>query len=104
MVRRDLPLGAVVAQTIHAAGESSPGPSLPPDTHAIALSVPDELTLLRLEEQLVAAGVPFKAIREPDAPYFGQLMAIGVVPTAEPHVRKLLRRLPLIEGEIQWTE
>jgi hypothetical protein len=101
IVRRDLPLGAIVAQTIHAAGESSPGGHLlPSDTRAIALSVPDEAALLRLEVDLIAAGVSFRAIREPDAPYNGALMAIGLTPVPRLQVRHLLSHLDLIKDPI----
>lgn len=86
----------MVAQTIHAAGESSPG-NLPEGTYAIALQVPDEPALLQLEQKLLAAGIPHKAIREPDAPYLGALMSIGVVPTENPEVRRILRHLPLLK-------
>lgn len=98
IVRRDLPLGAIVAQTIHAAGESSPGGQfLPSDTRAIALSVPDEQALLCLEEQLRASKVLFKAIREPDPPYHGALMAIGIQPQPRAQLRPLLGHLDLIK-------
>lgn len=86
-----------MAQTIHAAGESSPGPSLPPDTRAVALAVPDEASLLAVERDLVAAGVPHRAIREPDAPYHGALMAIGVVPMPREPLRPLLGKLALLK-------
>jgi hypothetical protein len=90
-------LGTIVAQTIHAAGESSPGGKfLPPDTRAIALAVPDEQALLRLEDDLKNAGIKFRAIREPDAPWNGALMAIGITPVVRDSVRHLLGRLELI--------
>lgn len=97
IVRSDLPLGTIVAQTIHAAGESSPGPSLPPDTRAVALAAPGEAALLRLEQDLILAGVQFRAIREPDAPYFGQLMAIGLSPVPKARLRGLLAHLQLLK-------
>lgn len=96
IIRADLPLGVQIAQTIHAAGESSPG-NLPEDTRAVALSVPDEATLLALEARLHAAGISFRAIREPDPPWNGALMAIGLVPVQRtPNLRQVLGRLPLV--------
>lgn len=79
IIRSDLPLGTQLAQTIHAAGESSPG-NLPPATRAVALHIGSESELLELERALQEAGIPHNAIREPDAPWNGQLMAIGIRP------------------------
>ncbi|MCC6995884.1 MAG: hypothetical protein IT370_14845 [Deltaproteobacteria bacterium] len=107
-MRRDLPLGMIAAQLIHAAGESSPG-GLASGTRAVALMVEDEAALRALAQSLVRWGVPHVQIREPDPPWSGaenpeqdnaeprsagssSLMAIGVVPMA-PRDRKQLRRL-----------
>lgn len=95
MIRRDLPLGVIVAQTIHAAGESSPG-DLPPDTHAVALQVPDEAALLAVHEILTGAAVSHRLIREPDAPYLGAAMAIGLPPQSRENLRPLLGKLALL--------
>jgi len=84
---------------IHAAGESALGP-LPPATHAIALSVPDEAALLGIEARLREARVPHVAIREPDPPWCGALMAVGVCPAPKARLRPFLRRLPLLKGDI----
>lgn len=141
IVRRDLPLGVVLAQVTHAAGESyykfahvaqqkeresvlvehrpikpkvagsnpavgsisfpgssekehdslragvvagsSPAPGAifnPNQTYAIVLGARNEHRLLKLERALVAANVLHVAVREPDEPYNGALMAIGLVP------------------------
>jgi hypothetical protein len=77
----------LVAQTIHAAGESSPG-QLPSGTYAVALSVPNEPALLREAERLRARGAAFVEIREDAPPYMGALMALGLVPGR----REVLRR------------
>ena len=87
----------MVAQTIHAAGESSPGRGkLPEGTTAVALAVQDEAELLELEEALVCAGIAHSAIREPDPPWNGALMVIGIDPMPREPLRKLLRRLRLL--------
>jgi hypothetical protein len=92
-----VPHGVQIAQIIHAAGESSPG-DLPGDTHAVALHAKNEGQLLKLEQALIEARVPFKAIREPDAPWSGALMAIGLSPTHRtPELRKLMGKLPLVK-------
>jgi 7-keto-8-aminopelargonate synthetase-like enzyme len=97
ILRADLPTGVKVAQTIHAAGESSPG-NLPASTHAVALEVRDEQQLQDLEQALVRAGINFRSIREPDAPYSNALVAIGIEPQVRsPLLRKLLGRFPLVK-------
>lgn len=96
VVRRDLPLGVICAQLLHAAGESSPG-NLPPNTHAVVLMVEDEQQLLALESTLLAAGVRMFPIREPDAPWCGALMAIGFPPQLRAGLRDHLRHLPLMK-------
>ncbi len=81
---------------VHAAGESSPG-NLPHDTHAIVLSVPSEPALAALAERLTKAGVAHVVINEPDAPWNGALMAIGVVPGRRSELRRHLSSLPLLK-------
>lgn len=95
IVRADLPLGVQLAQTVHAAGESSPG-DLPSDTRAVMLHVAGAEELLALEAKLRAAGVTFTSIREPDMPWDGQIMAIGLKPCIRTKaLRKLMSGLPL---------
>jgi hypothetical protein len=94
-VRADLPRGIQAANIVHAAGESSPG-GLPSGTHAVVLTVPDELTLQRVAAKLAAANVAFVRIEEPDAPWDGALMALGLVPARKEDVRRLLSSLPLL--------
>lgn len=144
VVRRDLPLGVMLAQVTHAAGESFykladvaqerehpvfnrevtrssrvvgstsfPGSSVqsaepqgaevagstpapgatfnPSDTFAVVLGARNESRLLKLERALCEAGVPHVAVREPDSPYFGQIMAIGLVPASKDSVSQHLR-------------
>lgn len=96
VVRSDLPHGVQVAQTIHAAGESCDGP-LPSGTYAIALSVPDEPSLRELARRLWDSEVPHKVIEEPDSPYNGQAMALGIFPTTDrERVRRLTSSLKLV--------
>ena len=81
---------------IHAAGESSPG-NLSPHTYAIALQARDENALNDLSFKLAAGGIPHKRIIENDAPYTGQLMAIGIKPMHRSALRRYLSALPLIK-------
>lgn len=84
------------AQLIHAAGESAPG-NLPNTTHAVALEVPNEQDLLDLERRLLGLGIAHVAIREPDAPFNNQLMAIGIVPVVRDKIlRRALARFVLV--------
>lgn len=87
LTRADIPAGLQAAQLIHAAGESSPG-NLPPHTYAIALTCADEGELNTLSNRLFLAGIKHKRIIESDAPYSGQLMAIGI----PPQPRSMLKR------------
>lgn len=86
----------LVAQTIHAAGESSPG-NLPPGTYAVALSVADESALAREAERLRARGVSFVEIREDAPPYEGALMALGLEPGRREELRRHVSSLPTLK-------
>lgn len=81
---------------IHAAGESSPG-NLDEGTYAIALTVPDEGAMRAVSARLKLAGVSHVRVTEPDAPYSGQLMALGLVPARKEDVRRFLSSLPLLK-------
>ena len=81
---------------VHAAGESSPG-NLPENTHAIVLIVPDEPALAALAERLGKFGVAHVTIREPDAPWNGAMMSIGVVPARREDLKRHLSSLPLLK-------
>lgn len=80
---------------VHAAGESSPG-NLSSGTHAIVLSVPNELELARAADRLERVGVQITRIHEPDAPHDNALMAIGLAPGRKESLRKHLSCLPLL--------
>lgn len=94
VVRQDLPLGAIAAQAVHAAGES--GPALP-GTFAVVLAARNEEDLLQLEERLRAAALPHVSIREPDPPYLGALMAIGFPPGPREPLRPYLKKFQLLK-------
>lgn len=84
------------ANIAHAAGESAPG-DLPSGTHAIVLAAASELDLGKLADKLDAYGVEFVRVLEPDAPYGGALMALGLRPRRKEEVRRYLSSLPLLK-------
>lgn len=59
--------------------------------------VEDEAELALLAERLELASIAHVVIREPDPPWSGALMAIGITPTAEARAAKrVLARLQLL--------
>ncbi len=81
---------------MHAAGESSPG-RLPAGTRAVVLAARDEAHLAELARALRRLAIDHHAIREPDAPHFYALMAIGIVPVADRgRVHPVTGQLPLL--------
>lgn len=90
-----MPLGVTAANVAHAAGESSPG-DLPPCTHVVVLAARDEAHLREVAGRLRTAGVSHREVVEVDAPYTGQLMAIGCVPGRKEVVGRTLSSLPLL--------
>lgn len=84
---------------VHAAGESSPG-NLPEGTYAVVLCAPNEDALVGLAAKLALTSIAHTRIRESDAPYTGQLMAIGLTPCPRSVGRKALSSLPLYRGPI----
>lgn len=82
VIVRKLPAGTMLAQTAHAVGESADGP-VPPGTIAVVLEVDTERELLDLAQQLWDGEIPHVVIYEPDRPWNGQAMAIGIWPTRD---------------------
>ena len=91
VVRSDLPRGVLAAQLIHAAGESGPAES---GTYAVALAAKNEKQLRNVELRLQFDDIEHCAIREPDPPWNGALMAIGIKPV--PKQPAALKSLPLL--------
>ena len=93
----DLPLGTIAAQLVHAAGETGP---TEPGTHAVVLSAKDRNHLLAIEDQLINYNIKHHSIREPDHPWNGEIMAIGLYPTSDRAlVRPVTKRLSLLGGK-----
>ncbi len=89
-------MGVICSQCVHAAGESSTG-NLPDGTRAVVLAAENQAKLLAIERNLLENGIVFTAIREPDPPYLGELMAIGIKPTDKSSVYPFLKKLPLLK-------
>ncbi len=68
---------------------------MPEGTFAVVLSVDSEQQLVRLSHDLRIARVPHVLVREPDAPWCGAAMTIGVAPDARSKLRPHLKRLRL---------
>lgn len=59
--------------------------------------VDSEAELALLAERLELASIPHVAVREPDPPWSGALMAIGISPAVPPRAaRRVLAKLPLL--------
>lgn len=110
VIRRDLTFGEYSAQLAHA-GEAWLLRPLPGDrterlpineVTAIVKGIRNEGRLLKLEKQLIAAGVPHVAIREEEGEkggrIAGQLTVISFVPTARAQVEHFLDGIHTIEG------
>lgn len=85
----------MVANTVHAAGESA---GVPSGTFAVALATATEAELTQVRDRLEAAGIAFSEVVEAAGPFAGQLMAIGVEPVHDrAPIRKVVSHLPLIK-------
>ncbi len=80
---------------VHAATESLRAPCAP-HTNAVVLETSEE-GLETLCAVLRAACLPFSQVHEPDPPWCGQLMAVGVAPTAKADVYRHVSALPLLK-------
>lgn len=97
VVRKDIPPGAQLAQSVHAAGES-PGPKPVPGTTAVVLHAADEKHLSIVKARLDKAGISAHCVYESDDDkhFPGQMMSIGVEPTSDrDSVKRILSSLPL---------
>ncbi len=96
MLRNDVSKGVQCAQLLHAAGESFTTPnSRDGPTYAVALEC-SQRDLIKLEQRLLQDGIPHVAIREPDPPFLGELMAIGIQPDDKEKLYPYTKRYKLI--------
>lgn len=64
-----------------------------PGTYAVALAARSEAALLRLHDKLKYHGIQHALVREPDPPYNGAAMALGIPPQARGALRPFLKDL-----------
>ena len=89
-------MGLQVANTIHAAGESSD--RVPSGTIAVALHAENAVHLEALSDELEELEIPHRLVYEGEGEYAGQPMALGVEPTLDRlKVRRVLSKLPLVK-------
>lgn len=81
VVRKDLPIEHQLVQIVHAVGESILEAPVPPTTRAVLLHADSEGELRELSETLTTKGLAHVLICEPDPPYNGAAVAIGVAPS-----------------------
>lgn len=79
--------GVTACQAAHAAGESVRGGPAPGDTHVVALIAETSADLEALAGRLRGAGLHYVLIREPDEPYNGAAVALGIEPMDREKVR-----------------
>lgn len=112
IVRKDVPLGVIAAQVTHAAGESFAKwafafahakhtkvfPSLlrGEPTTAVVLEADDNEHLKKIARMLRKKNIHHVAICEPDAPWNGQMMAIGVLPGEREALKPYFKGLSLL--------
>lgn len=61
------------------------------------LTTRDEAELSQLADRLARSSIPHTCIYEPDPPYCGALMAIGLRPDRKEVLKRLLSSLPLLK-------
>jgi len=96
IVQEGLPIGVTAAQLVHAAGESNPEGK---KCYSVVLSA-NEDKLAFIESMLSQNQISHVAVREPDSPYDGRLMAIGIHPCIRhlsDELRKIVGKLPLLK-------
>lgn len=99
MVRKDLPAHAQLVQGCHAALEAGKqfcrDPASPID-HLIAITVPDEESLLRAKERAELRGIQLVLFREPD---FGDIATCLCTEPIAGEKRKVFSSYPLWKEE-----
>jgi len=80
---------------VHAAALSSEG--ITPNTHVVVLCSKSIKDLERLKLILRNEDIPHAAFHEPDPPWNGQLMSVGIHPVSDRRlVRRYLKRFKLL--------
>lgn len=85
--------GIAAAQAAHAAAESIQTLPVPADTFVCVLRADTSEEIEKLSTVLRDADIFHTVIREPDEPYNGAAVALGVEPTERERVRSFLAHL-----------
>lgn len=99
VVRRELAGGALLAQVVHAAGESAAafamntGRHLPNDVRAVVLVATKDQMQAIIDEHQYRSDTQFFPIVETDGPLAGSTTAIGFTPTTKEHLTPILGHL-----------
>lgn len=113
IVRRDLPFGVTLAQVAHAAADSMEDwicsekyvligdRNFEPMT-VVVLGVRNELSLRARERKLKRLKIPYVGVREPDEPWNGELMSIGVWPGERDQLEPIFKNLQAFRFE-DWS-
>jgi hypothetical protein len=80
---------------VHAVGESLTGPH-DPATYAVVLAARDEADIERIAAFLEGRGVALARVTEPDPPWGGALMALGLAPRPKNELRRHVSHLRLL--------
>jgi peptidyl-tRNA hydrolase len=97
IVREDLPPGVVAAQVAHAAGISAHHSDCnPSEASVVVLGARNTQHIHALARRFTNWGLSHVQIHEPDAPWNGALMAIGLPPTNQPNFSHYFQDLELL--------
>jgi hypothetical protein len=83
LVRKDLPSVVQMVNVGHACGEAITVAPISRQTVLRVLHVRDEVELLSYADKLCEKDIHFAIVREPDAPYNNQNMALATEPSNE---------------------
>jgi hypothetical protein len=95
VVRADLPKGVQAAMIVHAVGDSLTA-GHPPNTFAVVLAARDRAHIEEIATFLEGRGVELVRVVEPDPPWNGEVMSLGIRPGRKEELRRHLSAFPLL--------
>lgn len=98
LVRKDLPFAVQMVNVAHAAGESVTEAPIASTTRAVLLHVENEQQLLEYAQLMQEKQISHVLIREPEQPYNGAAMSLGLAPSTRRNAfRRLFYHLQLVK-------